>query len=334
MGRTVLAICNELADALGWQQLTTVEGDLSPYARKLVRTLNRVVRTLSSLDDFFFLRSEGFITTIEPYQTGIVATNNGVMIVAGLDDPDTTAVDPPVWTTAMEGRAIQIGTDSLVYRIVTVNSPISLTLDRAYQGETTTGSNYTIAQDRYELAADFDRPIGDWTNFFGSSTTKLKPLSPNEFLDLRRNQAGMLLAEPSHFTAWGYDDETEHRLIILHPFPAHQRVLQYPYQKTHPVMETDTDKVLFPLRYEPVLIDACIYLLKRDIEDDQSAGAMLIDFLNNANNIMAKREYGAESKRISPSGLHRIRQYQKWGSRTRKVDYGEHFDNIDFYNLK
>ena len=326
MGRLALQVLNEVADSLGWSQLTTIEGDLIAQDRKLLRALNRVLRTLSALDDWYFLRREGTITTVAEYTTGTVTLVNGSAVVGGTDDTSTTASDPPVWTTAMEGRAFAVTTDAEVYRIQTVTSPVSMILDRPYQGTGGSQLHYRIAQDRYELNSDFDRPIGDWTNFFGSNSTRMRPVSPDELLDIRRHSTGINTGEPKVFTPWGFDDETEHRLVILEPFPASVRTLLYPYQKVHPEMRVDTDKLLFPMRYEPAIIDACIYLLKRDIEDDGAAGNMLVEYLNNLNQIMSKKEYGSERKRISPSTLHRRREYQKWCQQGGRIDYGDLFD--------
>lgn len=335
MGRLALSVLNDVADALGYPQLTTIEGTLDPQHRKLLRALNRVIRTLSAMDDWYFLRREGNITTVAEYTTGTATVTNGSAAVVGTDDAGTPAADPPVWTIAMEGRAISFGADAMTYRILQVTSPTALTLDRTYEGTGGSQVQFTIAQDRYELAEDFDRPIGDWTNFFGSSTTRMVPVSPDEFLERRRRRTvGVSTGEPTVFTPWGLDDETEHRLVILDPWPKERRVLLYPYQRTHPEMVLDTDKLLFPLRQEPAIIDAVIYLMKRDIEDDLQAGNMLVEYLQGINNIMSKREYGSEQRRMTPAHLHRKRQYYKWASRGGRIDYGDLFDLGYFYDLR
>lgn len=334
MGRRALDLLNDINDALGWPQLTTIEGDLSPFARKGLRALNRVLRTLAAIDDWFFLRAESEIITIAEYRVGVATVTNGSTTVTGADDPNTAAADPPVWTAAMEGRAINFGNDALIYRISKVNSATNLTLNRPYQGTTLTDGNYVIAQDRYELPTDFDRPIGDWTNFFSSQNLTIRPVSPNEFRDIRkRRNVGIETNDPQSFTAWGYDAQNEHRLIVLDPFPKDQQVLEFPYQTVHPEMSLDTHKVRFPLRYDPLLIEACIYILKRDIEDDARASQMLLDFLQEKNDALGKREVGEQMHRITPSNAHRLRERARWGSRSSRIDYGEHFDNINFYDL-
>lgn len=324
MGRLALDILNDVADALSWTQLSTIEGDLSAYGRKLVRALNRVLRTLSSLDDFFFLRAESQIVTIAPYITGTATVISNLVLVGGVGT---------AWTTAMEGRAFAIGGDSLVYRIVQVDSPIQLRINLAYQG--TTGSfNYTIAQDRYDLPADFDRPIGDWTNFFATESQRMLPISPNEFLDRRRRRnTGIQLDEPTAFTVWGYDDQIEHRTVVLDPWPSAQRTLVFPYQKVHPEIKLDGDKVLFPLRNEALITEAVLYILRRDVEDDPQAQTMLIDFLSAKNDALAKRELGSEAKRITPSTARRFRENLRWGHRRGRVDWGPIWDRKSFYDV-
>ena len=55
-----LEVLNEIADAVGWPQLDSIESpDQTPEERKMVRALNRVLRALVGMDDWPMLRKEG-----------------------------------------------------------------------------------------------------------------------------------------------------------------------------------------------------------------------------------------------------------------------------------
>ena len=336
--RPAINLLQDVAEHLGWNQPETIEGELDNYTRKLVRTLNRVLRAMQGLDEWWFLRKEGRIVTDAPYKVGLVEVTNGSTTVTGIDDPNTTASDPPVWTSDMEGRAFAVDGVNYNYRITRVVDSTTLELDLAYQGDTATGTNalsYIIAQDRYDLPTDFDRPVGDWTNFFKvSGMLTMVPMDPNSLLDVRRARGRfMLLSEPRRFTLFGTDDQQEHRRVVLDPFPDQSRVLEFPYQMNHPEIETDADRILFPLRHEEVIIESMLYLLRRDIHDDGNAQLMLIDFLRARTEAASRVELGQPHMQITPSTNRRFAERARWGRGSRRIDYGDRFDIISLHPL-
>lgn len=340
MTRTALEVMNDIADALAWQQLETIEGTISEHDRKLLRILNRVLRTLAGVDNWPFLRAAGEIITPDDYQLGVAEVTNGSTAVTGIDDPDTTATDPPVWTSAMIDRAFAISGENLVYRITDVPTATSLTLNRAYQGTTGTGANaksYFIAQDRYAAPLDFDRPIEHMTSFApgGSSSRVVEAIDPNALRRLRRQRGTVMrLDEPEAYTVWGADTQEEHRVIILDPFPDDAYTITFEYQRTHPEIKLDTDKILFPIRFDPLIIEACLYLGRRDVESDVQAQAMLVDFLRERQESMSKVELTTQLPRFKISQHMRRRENSRWGRSTRRIDYGSRFDDVHFFRLR
>jgi len=335
--RPALDILNDVADAIGLQQLETIEGDLSSSHRKMLRVLNRVLRTLQGIEAWWFLRKEAQITTVAPYILGLVEITNGSTAVTGIDDPDVTGTAPPVWTEAMVGRVFSLVGDTLVYRIASVTSATTLVLASEYQGTTGTGDDaksYTITQDRYELPDDFDRPITDWSSFLSNSHGFMEPLDPNAMLHRRRARGSFLeQGVPRFFTLWGTDDQEEHRLVILDPTPDAAYILDFPYQFNHPEIKYDSERVRFPLRYDALLIEAMLYLLRRDLDDDPRAQGMLMDYLRTRNESLSKIELGQQRKRISPSTKRRTLERARWGKGSRRYDYGEHFDRSEFHDI-
>lgn len=337
-GRPALDIINDVADSLNMQQVDTIEGELNNYTRKLLRTLNRVLRTLSGIDEWWFLRAEGKIITVAPYSIGLVEVTNGSTTVVGIDNPDITGTALPAWTNDMVGRAFGIVGSNYIYRIASVTDATHLEIDIDYQSDTAVAleaRSYNIAQDRFDLPVNFDRPIGDWTNFFTtSSTLRVVPVDPNTLLDIRRKRGTfMLLSDPRRFTLWGMDDQQEHRIVIVDPFPDEQRVLQFEYQMMHPEITHDVDRILWPLRHEELVIESMMYLLRRDIEDDPRSQEMLSDFLRTRSETLNKVELGQARMQITPSTARRTAENARWGRGTRRIDWGRRFDTAGFHDL-
>ncbi len=102
--------------------------------------------------DLPYLMTDGFITTVAPYETGTVDVTNNSATVTG---------NSTVWTSAMVGRKIRIAGENAYYRISAVGGVGSITLEVPYQGTTKTlalGTNptYSIYKDEYRLPADCD----------------------------------------------------------------------------------------------------------------------------------------------------------------------------------
>jgi hypothetical protein len=97
--------------------------------------------------DLPYLMTEGFITTVAPYEIGTVAMTNGSTSVIGTDT---------VWTSAMIGRKIRFNGENAYYRIASVTDGTTIVLEVPYQGTTDTDATYSIYKDEYRLPADCD----------------------------------------------------------------------------------------------------------------------------------------------------------------------------------
>src|SRR3990167_7598872 len=99
----------------------------------------------ATVRDLPYLMTDGFITTVAPYETGTVAMTNGSKTITGTG---TT------WTSAMVGRKIRFNNENAYYRIAAFVSTTELTLEVIYQGTTDTDATYSIYKDEYKLPAD------------------------------------------------------------------------------------------------------------------------------------------------------------------------------------
>lgn len=321
---TGLALINEVEDRLGWRQTDTLEGTQKPETRKLVRLLNRVLASMQTLDDWQMLREDGTLQLVaDDSGTAYFELTNGSATVA-LGASESTLS----FSETMIGMAVQLGSHATIYRVESVETASSLTLNRPYLGDTWEDADgtlsYVFAQDRYTLPEDFDRPTDDWENFFGNNS--IDSVGPNSFLEARRDRgSSLLVGDPERFTVYGLDDSETFQVIHFDPYPDEARVLNYTYQKDHPKIETDEDRVLFPRSHEAIIIEAMLHLANRDYEDSQKVESVLRDFIRTINQAQSAGNVAADKMRMTPNGRHRIAQRAKWG-RGGSIDWGDTFD--------
>jgi len=318
---------------MNWRQTDTLEGALRPETRKMLRLLNRILASMQTLDDWHLLRADGTIQ--------LVAANESTAYFEVVKDSATVALGASEATLAfsdsMTGRAIQIGTHGTIYRIKSVESPVSLTLNRPFLGATLTEADdglvaYSIVQDRYTLPADYDRPTDDLENFFGS--TSIDAVGANSFLEARRNRGSTLLvSDPARFTIYGLDDSETFQIIHFDPYPDEARILNFTYQKDHPIIETDEDRILFQRSHEAIILEAMLHLANRDYEDSTKVEAVLRDFMRTINQAQGAGNPAGDKMRMTPNSRHRIAQRMKWG-RAGRVDWGDTFDMVNRIGLR
>jgi len=343
MGRRAIDVLKTLCDHLGYNQIVTLEDEdtLPSRDRKLVRALNRVLRVMSNVQDWRFLRTDGEIITTAEYKVGVVRMTSGSRAVGGFDDPNETGTAVPVWTTDMVGRALMVAGTPLPYRIVSVDSATSLTLNRDWQGDSTQGTddepdlNYQILQDRYELPTDMDRPADDrWTLYRETSTFPVFIRDADTLRD-RRDARGFTTGtdDPEIVVIWDTDEELEHRVAIFDPPPRFQRVISFPYHRIHPTIDRDTQRILYPPRYEEVILSAVIEIMRDGPDDDTRTDMALAEFIRARLESASAREIGQPRIVLSPSQERRIQQYAMHRRRGVRIDYGPYFDRADFYDL-
>ena len=115
--------------------------------RALIKDSIRMGLNRATAKDLPYLMTDGFITTVAPYETGTVTVASASKTVTG---SGTT------FTSAMVGRKIRIGTENAYYRISAFVSTTEITLEVAYQGSLTSANTYSIYKDEYRLPANCD----------------------------------------------------------------------------------------------------------------------------------------------------------------------------------
>lgn len=325
---TGLELLNEINDRIGWPQIETLEGsgDLTSEQRKLVNLLNRVLRSLDAGADWPLLRAEGdlIVTPAEEDSAKFTLANGDESIV---NTDSSIGFD-----ISYKERAIQIGGHNTVYRIKTIVTDRAVELNRIWLGDDDTGLGdeqlYKIVQDRYALPTDFARPLGKWSNFF--QPYGIQYVSPEDFLQVRRERGNsILIGEPKIFTLWGLAPDGNSRMIHFDPWPDNQYMYTYTYQRVHPLIENDNDRILYPHSHLGMIIEAVLYLANRDYESSEKMDVLLRDFVIAFNNQRGQPELTEAPMQLSPNSWHRTRQYWKWQRGTRKIDWGDYFDRSD-----
>ena len=173
---------------------------------------------LPSQLDWRAIRTSSYITTVAEYTTGTVAVTNGSTTLTGTDT---------VWVTGMTDRKIKFDDDDEIYAFTYV-SETSGTLGKNFLGTTATAATYTIFDDDYALASDFQRmlPYGNKRGLYyfdDGDRFYLEPRREDEFFDHKSDEP----ADPLYY--WIDHKNTR---VILDPPPDTARYLHYEYIPT------------------------------------------------------------------------------------------------------
>lgn len=326
-----LDIINEINDLLGWPQLSTIEDpDVTNQQRKVLRALNRVVRTIQGANDWPLLRRDGDLVLIAS-EISDLTVGTEQYVTATINSKDVTVANMTFDDTYKE-RAFQVGSDNFVYRIVDVLSPTKITLNRAWISPSITVSDertFTIAADRYGLEVDFDRPTTSIQSFFTPST--IKPINPNEFADKRRARSGIQTSDPEFWTIYDMNEGATTQLIHFHPFPSDARLLTYTYQSIHPEINSDNDKILYPQRYMEFVISAVYQRCLAAYEDTDKADKELMQMIQRYN--WQTPDITETIPRMRQSNQVRISMNRAFGHGGTRINWGRHFDVAGNVNL-
>lgn len=318
MGSKTLELVNRIFRGVGWKQVTTLETDPQPgEVQKVLDLLNVVAREVGAFTAYDFLRRRTQLVTLAATEgvTG-TATNAGTYVTL-------TAGSTALATYGrFDGRALHFARDREVYRVASTfvfNNVV--VIEPAYLGTTiSTASAVTIAQDTYNLPADFDRPFNA-AQFIGVPYL-MQPIDASEML--ARKAMAFDVGTPKYYTLMMTEDGVWQ--IVFDPYPEDAIIITYDYLPTIQPVLKNNDQFPFPLRMEDVLVEGTTYLLKRDQQNDlQSAQLTIQDYLR-------KRAEGIKltstspRMQIAPSTAQRTRQRLKF-SRA-KIDYGDEWDKM------
>lgn len=320
-----LDLLNEIADRAGWRQIVSIEGQtLSNEERKLVRLLNRVLQTLQGEDDWPLLRKDGALTLVakDVSDTDTIGTEQWV---AATQNSTTITVANGDFNDSYINRQFQIEGNPTIYRIVDVLSVTELVLDKAWvDASIVVGDEriFSIGVDQYALPTDFDRPATGFQNFL--APYHIQATGPNNFSKLRQRRSGIVFGDPTYYTIYGRNDGDTAWKIHFHEWPSTARVLRFSYQQIHPTINSDNDTILFPVRYNEMIIDCVLHLLQRDYEDSAKTQQTLMDKIRT---FSEQTPSMTDNKQVMRPSKSIRRNHQRAASRAGvRIDYGSYFD--------
>ncbi len=321
---------NEILDRLGWPQIDSIENpSLTARHRKILRVGTRSIKTMGTLVDWPMLRKSADILTLESETSDLTAGSE--QYVTTTEGSDIVTVANKVFTDTYVGRAFQVLGNSYVYLIISVPAPDQLQLHRAWIGDSLAVSpdeaTFVIAMDRYALPDDFDRFSDKAASAF--IPLRLEPLDAVEFASKRHAERGIVLDEPMYFTIKGTNDGETNQLVHFHPFPKYQRLLTYDYQRVHPDITSNNDKILYPDTAISVLMDAVMEVAKGDLESDDSAVQRVMErFMRGYNQNQGNA--GPNARRIELRPTNETRAQFRQGAIRGKIDWGsDYFDRAE-----
>ena len=332
-----LEIINEINDLLGWPQLKTIEDPtVTNEQRKVLRALNRVLRTIQGVNDWPLLRRDGDLVLVASETSDLdpdddTTTDDQQYVTATQNSKQVTIANITLNDTYKE-RAFQVSGDGYVYRIKDVLTPTTIELNRAWLSASITTADektFTIAADRYALPIDFDRGTGDINSFFGNY--RIKPINPNEFQELRSSNPGIQTDDPSYWTIYDTNVGQTTQLLHFHPYPSTARLLTFTYQSQHPEINSDNDKILYPQRYMEFVIHAVYQRCLDAYEDTAKADKALIEMMQKYN--WQTPDLTETLPRLRQSNEVRRSMQQAYGFGGLRTNWGRHFDIAGNVNL-
>jgi hypothetical protein len=130
------------------------------------RWINKGYLDFQSQYKWSWRASSARIQIVPIYEDGTIILNQGSRVVAGSGTS---------WTSTMSGRYFRVAGDDDFYKIISVASPTSLTIDKVFIGNSVSGVNYSIWQRFYSLP----QRVSEVEEFF--SRLSQRPIRINEF---------------------------------------------------------------------------------------------------------------------------------------------------------
>lgn len=172
-----------------------------------------------------------YLQTQPDYSTGTVTVTRGSTSVTGSSTAWTTN---NAWGVAnvRAGGKIRLGDNQEVYRVSSVDSATTLTLDSLFTGGSAlSGASYLYFEDEYALASDFLHSV-DLHTF--SEERQIFLIGPQEFR--RRYPRNDVLGTPKHATIveLGPSGNTTPRpRVVFGPSPTEAETIPYWYVSSH-----------------------------------------------------------------------------------------------------
>lgn len=175
------------------------------------------------------------------YSTGTISISSGTTV---------TGADGASWDTGWKNRKLVVPTISADYRIASVGSTTSLTLESSYVDTALSGAAYYIVQDRYPLDNDaFEAGIKEIINPYTED-----PLEEVDFTRLvRAYPRNRTFGDPTMYAFWGQElasatTNPNAPMVYFDQYPESSRLFYYLYHRNFGRL-TSTDKIPIPYRH-------------------------------------------------------------------------------------
>lgn len=286
---------------------------------------------------FPWAERQATLVTHPEYTTGTVTITQGSTTLTGSGTAWDTNNSFGQKNARTTGRVIIAGTNE-VYRIASVNSDTSITLDSRYVGSDVSAGSYTYFEDEYDLDSDFLRPFD--FQFFDQNRS-IKILGRREFRQRypRSDRTGKILVASIIDVGFSGNTTPIRRVRFYRP-PADAELINYNFiTKNLAVgnagaeaenMVSDEDEPIVPIGLRHAIVYHALAQWYRDKKDDsrsQEAHAAYVDLMLR---IINEQEIGASRPQMRPTiGPYARAARRPWrAGRSRRFTLGTAFDEI------
>lgn len=254
---TVDELILELADDLGEDS-----SDTEVYDR-LERWIADIFEDIHSRQsDWKWARAVKELVLSAPYSTGGITISSGTTVTG----VGTT------WDTSWRNRKLIVPGIAADYRIASVGSTTSLTLESSYQEAALTNEPYYIVQDRYPLDNEaFESGILDVINPYADD-----PLEEVDFVRLvRAFPKNRTFGDPTMYAIYGQELNSASTnenapMMYFDKYPSVARVFYYLYHRQFGRL-TSTDKIPLPYKHTRALIFSGVKRNDKRFDDKEAA---------------------------------------------------------------
>lgn len=208
------------------------------------RWINYVQQDLCARWPWPFMEGREAIATVKDYTTGTVSISSGSPTVTGAGTNFTTATT----SGTSDQYALQFSGSNDWYKITTVGSTTSITLDQNFQGTANLSAvGYIIRKIFYSLSSSCDRVI-DIRNW--ATPMKIVQVDARTLDDIR--PLPQSTNSSYGYLCWGYDT-TGNIQVTPYPFPSDTRLLELRTNKRPVDMSAGSDAPSIPNKYSHLL---------------------------------------------------------------------------------
>lgn len=248
------------------------------------RYLNIGLKDMHMHKQWWWAERRSQIITKVPYSTGTVDVSQGGTAVTGTSTAWTTA-DSFGNNNATAGDKVTINGQD-VYVVDAVGSATSMTLANRYVGSTVDDGGYTVYQDEYALASDFESPLD--ARLF-SPERNIHLIGPKEFyLRFSRNNIRQAPQYATLLELGPSGSVTGRRRVIFGPAPDKAYMIPYRYitsnlavtsaGATQSQLSGNTDEPIVPVRYRVAIVLNAAYHWYRDRKNDVRSQEMKAEY--------------------------------------------------------